>query len=202
MFCKLIAATAVATLMATGAVAQTTAPTPTDPTAQQPIEVPMVIKAEGHLASQVIGTSVYNGPGDNAESIGKVNDIVISPEGEVQALVIGVGGFLGIGQKDVAIEYGLVSWTELDANRYMIVETDADALKILPEFDRTAFRALPADAEVGETKPATKEDLSKAEEAVAAEKAAKEAEMADPTETGSTTPTDPAMPSDPATAPQ
>ncbi|WP_157019407.1 PRC-barrel domain-containing protein [Mesorhizobium xinjiangense] len=195
MFRKLFAATAVAALMATGAIAQTTYPTPTDPTAQQPIEVPMVVKAKGNLASNIIGKSVLSGPGESAENIGKVSDIVISPEGELQAVVIGVGGFLGIGRKDVAIEYDLVNWLEVEGNRYMIVETNAEALKALPDFDRTAFVPMPADADVSEPVPATAEDISKAEETVAAEKAAAEAEATDPATTGSTTPTDePAMP--------
>ncbi len=177
MIRNLLATTAVATLVASGAMAQTTAPTPSDPaTQQQPTDVPMEVKAEGHLASELIGESVYNGTGDDAESIGEVNDVVISPEGEVQSVVIGVGGFLGLGSKDVAIEYDLVSWAEMDGNRYIVVETTADALKALPDFDRTAFRPLPADAQVGQTEPATAEDLSMAEQDAAAGKTAAEGE--------------------------
>jgi hypothetical protein len=50
--------------------------------------------------SKLIGAVVY-GP-DNA-SIGAVNDVLIGNDGQVRALVIGVGGFLGVGEKDVAI---------------------------------------------------------------------------------------------------
>lgn len=161
MIRKLLATTAVATLIATGALAQTTAPAPMDPATTQP-EVPMVVKADGHLASNIIGSTVYNGTGDDAENIGSVNDIVIGPEGDVQAVVIGVGGFLGIGRKDVAVEYDLVQWAERGNDRWLVVETTADALKAQADFDRAAYQPMPADADVVETKPATAEDLANA----------------------------------------
>lgn len=170
MIRNLLATTAIATIVATGAYAQTTTPTTTqDPAATTttqapaaPQQVEMVKKADGFLANNLIGQSVYNGIGDDAENIGSINDLVISPEGDVQAVVIGVGGFLGIGQKDVAIEYDLVSWQERDGQEWLVVETTADALKAQEEFDTAAYEPQPADADVKETKPATAEDLAKA----------------------------------------
>ncbi len=170
MIRKLLATTAVTALMATGAYAQdTTQPaqdpamqtSPTQAPAAQP-ETPMVIKADGNLASNIIGKPVYNGTGDDAEKIGSVNDLVINPDGSIEALVIGVGGFLGIGQKDVAIEYELATWEERDNDRWRVVETTAEALKAQQEFDRQAYEPMPADADVAETKPATAEDLANA----------------------------------------
>lgn len=170
MIRNLLATTAIATIVATGAYAQTTTPTTTqDPAATTttqapaaPQQVEMVKKADGFLANNLIGQSVYNGIGDDAENIGDINDLVISPEGDVQAVVIGVGGFLGIGEKDVAIEYDLVSWQERDGQEWLVVETTADALKAQEEFDTAAYEPQPADADVKETKPATAEDLAKA----------------------------------------
>lgn len=52
--------------------------------------------------SKVIGSTVY-GP-DNA-SIGEVNDVLLGNDGKIRAAVIGVGGFLGVGQKNVAIPF-------------------------------------------------------------------------------------------------
>ncbi|MEX0406316.1 PRC-barrel domain-containing protein [Aquibium sp. LZ166] len=166
MIRNLLATTAVATLISTGAIAQTT--TPAQPVTQDPAatmqqqDAPMQIKAEGNLASNIIGEEVYNGTGDDAENIGEVNDLVIGKDGSIQAVVIGVGGFLGIGQKDVAIEYNLVEWVDRDDDRWMVVETTADALKAQQEFDRLAYQPMPADANVAETKPATAEDLANA----------------------------------------
>jgi len=51
------------------------------------------------------GTRVY---GANNENIGEINDVLISRNGQVVAVMIGVGGFLGIGEKDVAIPMSML----------------------------------------------------------------------------------------------
>ncbi|MCV0394080.1 MAG: PRC-barrel domain-containing protein [Rhizobiaceae bacterium] len=160
MIRNLLATTALATLVATGAYAQTTTTQPTAPAAAP--ETPRVIKAEGNLASNIIGATVYNGTGDDAENIGEVKDIVLGPEGDIQAIVVGVGGFLGIGQKNVALEYDVIEWTEQDGERWLVVQTTEEALKAQPDFDRQAYEPMPADADVAEVKPASKEDLDNA----------------------------------------
>lgn len=165
MIRNLLATTAIATLVATGAFAQTTPTAPTAPPAGGAMvapEAPMVIRAEGNLASNIIGKRVYNGITDDAENIGRVNDLVINPDGTVQAVVIGVGGFLGIGQKDVAIEFDLVRWEQRDNDRYLVVETTREVLEAQEEFDQAAFRPMPADADVREPRPATAQDLAAA----------------------------------------
>ena len=52
------------------------------------------------LGSQLIGLDVV---GANNEQIGDVNDILVDKSGKVDALVVGVGGFLGMGEKNVAL---------------------------------------------------------------------------------------------------
>ncbi|MCT8997953.1 PRC-barrel domain-containing protein [Chelativorans intermedius] len=168
----------VALLAAGSAMAQTTTTTTTDPTLteQQPVE--MLIRAEGNLASDIIGKAVYNGTGEGAENIGSVNDLVIGKEGNVEAIVVGVGGFLGIGQKEVALEYDLVRWFEQQGGeRWLVVETTEDALRAQQAFDRSAYRPMPADADVRETPPASAEDLETA--STSREDAAKEEEIAE-----------------------
>ena len=112
MIRNLLATTAIATIVATGAYAQTTTPTTTqDPAATTttqapaaPQQVEMVKRADGFLANNLIGQSVYNGIGDDAENIGSINDLVISPEGDVQAVVIGVGVRLAVDLLGLALE--------------------------------------------------------------------------------------------------
>jgi hypothetical protein len=58
--------------------------------------------------SKLIGATVY-GP-DNA-SIGDINDLLIADDGRINAVVIGVGGFLGVGEKNVAIPFEKLSVT-------------------------------------------------------------------------------------------
>ncbi len=54
------------------------------------------------LATAMIGLNVHSAAEEN---IGSVNDLVVGPNGNVTGAVIGVGGFLGIGEKNVAISY-------------------------------------------------------------------------------------------------
>jgi sporulation protein YlmC with PRC-barrel domain len=99
-----ITATAISGLMVTGAFAQTSAPSSTPPAATAPSDAGKFIaaqKPDQWLASKFSGTDVL---GPNNEKIGDVNDVLFDKEGKISAVIVGVGGFLGIGQKDVALE--------------------------------------------------------------------------------------------------
>ena len=156
MLRTLLATTALATLLSTGAYAQTQ-PAPMEPVAPATEAAPpadaaapadtaeapeAVAPAEGHLASNIIGETVYNGTADDAEHIGDVNDLVISEEGTVEAVVIGVGGFLGIGEKNVAIALDELKWTERDGDRWLVADTSKEALEQLAAFDATPYEPL------------------------------------------------------------
>lgn len=165
----LLISTALATLLTSGAMAQTATTSP-EPAQAQP-DMEMVVHASGHLASELIGKSVYNRTSADARDIGEVTDIMINNDGEIEALVVGVGGFLGIGQKEVALQYDLAQWTEGQNARRLVIETNADALKALDEFDRAAFRLMPANADVNSPKPASEDEVKAAERKAAAETA-------------------------------
>lgn len=118
--------------------------TTTDTVSEAPAATaPVIAPAEGNLASLIIGESVYNGTGDEAQDIGKVNDVVLSPEGKAQSLVIGVGGFLGMGQKNVAFDFDKATWAERDGDRWLVVEATKESLEALPDFDRRAYDVAP-----------------------------------------------------------
>lgn len=139
MIRNLLATTAVATLLATGAYAQeSTQPAPAQPPAAVEPAAPMTM-ADGQLATNLIGETVYNGTGDQAENIGDVNDLVVSKEGGVESIVIGVGGFLGIGEKNVALPFKDIAWAEKDGDRWIVVNATKDQLESMPSFDRSAF---------------------------------------------------------------
>ena len=153
MIRNLLATTAIATLVATGAFAQTTAPAtetapaaaPAAPSEAMPADQAQVERADGMLASNLIGETVYNGAGDEAENIGEVKDIVMSNDGNAEAVVIGVGGFLGIGEKNVSVEYDKVEWAERDGDRWIIISgATKEDLEALPDFDRAAYEPAPA----------------------------------------------------------
>ena len=58
-------------------------------------------------ASKVVGVSVYN---DNNESLGSINDLLLDKSGNIKAVVIGVGGFLGVGEHLVAIPFDKIKF--------------------------------------------------------------------------------------------
>jgi sporulation protein YlmC with PRC-barrel domain len=57
--------------------------------------------------SKLMGTDIY---GSDNQKIGDLDDVILDRQGKIQAIVIGVGGFLGIGEKNVAIPYDQVQW--------------------------------------------------------------------------------------------
>src|SRR6195952_2142150 len=58
-------------------------------------------------ASKVVGLSVYN---DKNESVGSINDLLTDKNGKITAVVIGVGGFLGVGEHLVAVPFEKVKF--------------------------------------------------------------------------------------------
>jgi sporulation protein YlmC with PRC-barrel domain len=100
MFTKyLTAGLAGSALLATVAFAQT--PTATGDRANMAPATASDSSLQGNWrASKVVGLSVYN---DNNESLGSINDLLMDRNGNIKAVVIGVGGFLGVGEHLVAI---------------------------------------------------------------------------------------------------
>jgi sporulation protein YlmC with PRC-barrel domain len=84
-------------------------------------------------ANDYIGKSIYN-TGD--ESIGDVNDLIMEDNGGIVAAVVGVGGFLGIGEKDVALPIDKITMArDAKNNEVRLTTTEtAEALKAAPEF--------------------------------------------------------------------
>lgn len=149
MIRNLLATTAVATLIATGAFAQdTTTPSPADPAAPMTETAPAEavpetpgpqLGTDGHLASKIIGENVYNGTGDDAEHIGDVSDIVIGADGGIDAVIVGVGGFLGIGAKDVAVDFAQLDWAERDGDWWLVAPMTKAQLEEQAAFDRSVY---------------------------------------------------------------
>jgi hypothetical protein len=61
--------------------------------------------------------------------IGDINDVLVGPTGEVNAVIIGVGGFLGAGEKDVAVNFNAIKKSTKDNKTYLTMDTTKDALK-------------------------------------------------------------------------
>lgn len=91
-----------------------------------------VTLAEETLASNLIGLTVKNAEG---ESVGEINDIVLSQDGNAKAALVGVGGFLGLGAKNVAIEFSELDLTR-DENNNMVatIAMSAESLQAMPAY--------------------------------------------------------------------
>jgi sporulation protein YlmC with PRC-barrel domain len=158
MIRSLMATTAGAMLVAVGAFAQETTTQPVQPDAANPPAAqaapPKILEAKDHVVSNFLGESVYDGIGDEAANIGDVSDLVIDKDGKVESIVIGVGGFLGIGQKNVALEYGKAKWAEANGDRWLVVEATKEELESMPDFDRSPYDPAPAPMPTGSIEPA------------------------------------------------
>lgn len=100
---------------------------------------------EGHLASNLIGASIYNGTGENAEIVGDINDILVTDNGNVEAVIVGVGGFLGLGEKDVAIDFNRITVEDRGGNNFrLIADVRKDELEQTAEFEMDQDN-MPAD---------------------------------------------------------
>jgi hypothetical protein len=160
-------ATALAALLAAPALAQN--PTPTTPTTgqqtapgpappaggtalparpetQPPVAAstaggPRFINAqqdEEMLAGTLIGTQIYNA---EHQSLGEINDVLLAADGRLKAVVVGVGGFLGIGERDVAVPWPALQVSR-DAEQDLVLrlEVSREQLEQAPEFTTVAER--------------------------------------------------------------
>lgn len=85
---------------------------------------------QGELrANNVIGMRVQGGQN---EKIGKINDLVINESGQISAAVISIGGFLGIGDKVVAVPWPKVRFD--GAEKSALLEVTREELANAPEF--------------------------------------------------------------------
>ena len=88
-------------------------------------------------ASDYIGKAVYDQGGNN---IGEVNDLIVSDNGQIQAVILGVGGFLGIGEKDVAVSVRSIQMAQDGDAQRLVIETTKEALEAAPTYDATNRR--------------------------------------------------------------
>jgi sporulation protein YlmC with PRC-barrel domain len=88
----------------------------TQSTAQQDAKAPPLyqIKAGEWRASKLDGLDVYN---TNNEKIGDISEMIVDRSGKIQAVVIGIGGFLGIGEHLVAVPFEQVQWMDQPVER-------------------------------------------------------------------------------------
>lgn len=143
----MMAAAAVAALTATPVLAQTAAPpAATAPSAAASTSSGTFIDSQRQdqwLASKLIGTKVR---GASDETLGDVSDVVMDANGSVSAVVVGVGGFLGVGEKSVAVPFSALEMSRARDGDRLVLRHSKDELKAAPTFQ--AYRAPAADPTV------------------------------------------------------
>lgn len=94
------------------------------------------VSPEAELSTKVIGLTVRNA--DNKD-IGTIKDIALGQDGAVKAYIVGVGGFLGVGDRYVAVLPSAISFTRDNSNKTWHAQLDATAaqLKSAPQFKYT-----------------------------------------------------------------
>ena len=94
-------------LLATVAFAQQSPPATSDKADTAPAAVSESSFQGNWRASKLVGLSVYN---DNNESLGSINDLLMDKDGNIKGVVLGVGGFLGVGEHLVAVAFDKIKF--------------------------------------------------------------------------------------------
>ena len=138
MLKQLLIATAVSALLACNALSQgqqSTSQSSAKP-GQTPAQQQLAMQETPNqlLASQLKGTDVVD---SNNQKIGSVSDILFDKNGNILAYVVGMGGFLGIGTKDIAINpaaFQMQPATDEASRKLKLTMMSKDDLKAMPEF--------------------------------------------------------------------
>jgi sporulation protein YlmC with PRC-barrel domain len=87
-------------------------------------------------ASKLIGINIKNNAN---ETVGEINELILDKDGKIAAVVVGVGGFLGMGQHEVAMDYKSLN-VKYDPNAM----TDAGATTVTVDATKDSLKAAPA----------------------------------------------------------
>jgi sporulation protein YlmC with PRC-barrel domain len=120
-----------------------------------PAKILASIPANAMTVTHWYKQSVYD-PSDS--KIGEIMDVLVDRDGKVVALIVGVGGFLGMGEKDIAVPFKAVQFRTKDSNKwYPVMNTTKDALKNARgyKYDRSATTWVPENSPATTGTPAT-----------------------------------------------
>ena len=133
---KLLATASVVALMALPVLAQDA---PATAVKKAPAERSATLDASDVSAKALLNESVKNAAN---ETIGDINDVLISGDGKVAAVIVGVGGFLGMGEKNVALPYDQLVFAK-DVGDDLVVTTSAtkESLETAPEYIKPEDRS-------------------------------------------------------------
>jgi sporulation protein YlmC with PRC-barrel domain len=127
------------TLAAVTALMIAVSPVAAQTTAQAPVSFVGKQNTSEVLGSDFIGTPVTTKDG---QQIGKISNLVFDQEGRIELAVIGVGGFLGIGEKEVAVPFDAIKPETVNNKNIFIVDATKDELKTAPAYQTLNAQAF------------------------------------------------------------
>ena len=110
--------------------------------AQQPAGLLTSVPANTQTVTDWHKQNVYD---PQQQKIGEIMDLLVNQSGQIEAAMVGVGGFLGAGEKDVAVTFNAIKPTKKDDKTYLTLDATKDALKNAPGFkyDRQSTTWVP-----------------------------------------------------------
>lgn len=96
---------------------------------------PSSLSTSSWLASEVYKSAVYD---KNEHKIGDVTDLVIDSAGIVKSAVIGIGGMLGAGEKEVAVPFSDLKVASKDGKSWLVLDRTKQELEKAPAYDKKA----------------------------------------------------------------
>jgi len=109
---------------------------------QESVPVPMVTVHGSKQAEGILGKQVRSSADEN---MGRIVDIIVDRSGQVRAAVIDFGGFLGVGSRKIAVDWGVLNFTPTEKRDVVTIELTRDQVKTAPEYkDKRAVIVLGA----------------------------------------------------------
>ena len=155
---NLLLTTALAAGFALPAIAQDAPASPFQTEAMGPsVSASDVIGARIYVSEAALDADAYNGVQEGWNDIGEVNDIILGRDGTVDAVLVDIGGFLGMGERQVAVDMAALKIVQDDATDvddwFLVLQADRATLDAAPEY---VIPGAETRADV-ETAPATTE---------------------------------------------
>lgn len=97
--------------------------------------------SQTHHLESVMGREVRTPQGDS----GRIIDLLADRDGRLQAAVVEMGGFLGIGTRKIAIDWRAFRFDRQDSKSFLIIEIDRERLRLAPEYTTNIPVIVPVD---------------------------------------------------------
>jgi hypothetical protein len=127
---------------------QAEAPTPTPPAPQAEAPTDKMVGEQTANASsysgQISATQLLNASIKNVanETVGDINDINFGGDGKIAAVIVGVGGFLGMGEKNVSLPFDQLTFSQDDKGNLVVTSTATkESLQAAPEWKKPEVRS-------------------------------------------------------------